>query len=362
VPTSKRGKNASVIENLLGHPERFEFFQAVRLMIQYLGEHGILPEKALADHIRFANDLSMNFPPGQISALRLVDDDAASRHDYAAATPNAGSVRFQLTPAFLGLFGASGVMPLHYTERLLSFQGAARDEARAFLDIFSGRVVTLSFDAWRRYHFENTVNDQSDALLGMLLNLAGFGIATSNAGQQGIAAAAIAQHTGTTLSRPVSSIVLGRIMSRFFAVPLRIEEFSGGWLPLTISEQCSLGGKRARLGDKPILGSRSWRPDLGARVVIGPLDRKQFDSFLPGAPAAKSLSHLLKCYGDLTVKYEIKLILEASAVTRICLRSSGRAARLAQDCFLMSASATADRAATPFHVSPLGRLRPLSSC
>ena len=123
-----------MIERLLAEPQRFEFFQAVRLLLLWLEERGIAPQQALDAHLRFANSLSLRFPASQVEALALVHDKL----------PGIARPQFRLTPSFMGLLGAHGTLPAHYTERIQAWTAAEHDDApRAFLDMFSTRMLAL---------------------------------------------------------------------------------------------------------------------------------------------------------------------------------------------------------------------------
>jgi hypothetical protein len=91
MPTSQRRTDAGVIGQLHATPQRFEFFQAAWLVEQWR-----------PDSVRFRNRLAMSFPPNQIENVSIDDN----------------SVR--ITPAFIGLLGSQGVLPLHYSERISS--------------------------------------------------------------------------------------------------------------------------------------------------------------------------------------------------------------------------------------------------
>ena len=87
----------------------------------------------VSDGIRFRNSLSLAFPASQIEALRRVDGDDAAEAGH-----------FELTPSFMGLFDCPAASPAHYTERVAAHESQTRDDApRAFLDLFSNRLVGL---------------------------------------------------------------------------------------------------------------------------------------------------------------------------------------------------------------------------
>ena len=109
MPAPQRRPVPGVIARLEAAPYRFQFMQAVRLLLIWLRREGVPPEQALRHILRFRNSLSLSFPASEIESLSfgLADD----------ASPESGTVAtIQMTPAFMGLLGANGTLPLHYTE------------------------------------------------------------------------------------------------------------------------------------------------------------------------------------------------------------------------------------------------------
>jgi type VI secretion system protein ImpH len=341
-----------LIAQLLADPRRFEFVQAVRLLLLALGERGIPPRQALGQHLRFANSLSLQFPASQLEAV----------------AEGAASV-FHLTPTFMGLLGVHGTMPLHVTERMQAWlaQDAAdsadsvggADEhaaARAFLDMFSTRMLALWYGAWRKYRVEHMVAAPQDAFMPLLLALAGFRPG-AGAGRDGVADVALAAHAGVLRRRPASAAVLGRVLSSHFGVSVLVQEGIGHWNRLAPDEQSALGGANAQLGRAALLGARSWRPDLRVRVRIGPLDRRQFERFLPHGAGARALRTLLGLFAAPTLAYDIVLVLRRRATGPVQL--GGAARRLGLDSYLLHGQAASDRADMHYEVRPLAPLASL---
>jgi type VI secretion system protein ImpH len=328
-----------LIASLLAEPQRFDFVQAVRLLLLALGERGIPERRALARHVRFANSLALSFPPSQLEA----------------AAPDGDGYR--LTPSFMGLLGAHGALPLHVTERLLALppDDPAAAASRAFLDMFSTRMVALWYRAWQTYRVEHLVAGPVDAYLPLLLALAGVP-AGDRFAQEGVADTALAAFAGLLRRRPMSGAVLARVLSGHFGVAVRVQEGIGHWDRLAPGEQSVLGAG-AELGRRALLGARSWRPDLRVRVRIGPLDRARYDHFLPGAPGARALRTLLGLFAVPTLAYDVVLVLRRADLEPVQLGDTGR--RLGLDSYLLSAPAAADRGDLCYELRPLDPLPPL---
>jgi len=369
-----------VIERLLAEPQRFEFFQAVRLLLLWLEERGVPPQQALDGHLRFANSLSLRFPPSQVEALALVHDKPAHP---AIARP-----QFRLTPSFMGLLGAHGTLPIHYTERIQAWIASEQDEApRAFLDMLSNRMLALFYGAWKKYRVEHMVAGPSDRFLPLLLALAGFpsgalagaspgslagtaagampgGTAGAAAGAPagaaalaGIGSEVLALYAGVLRQRPASAAVLGQVLSDLLRVPVALQEWIGHWDRLDSSERTALGGANAVLGQAALLGARCWRPDLRVRVRIGPVDSAQYERFLPQGSGAATLASLLGLFAAPTLSYEVVLVLRRTELRALRLGEHSR--RLGLDSYVVTAPATTDRDDMRYTLRPLAALPPL---
>jgi type VI secretion system protein ImpH len=347
-PTDRR-ETARVIDRLLAAPQAFEFVQAVSILLAWLEEQGVPREQALHGCLRFENSLLLGFPASEIEAIAYVPQaDAAARHC------------FTITPAFMGLLGAQGTLPRHLTERIADWQGARGDAApRAFLDLLSNRMLALFYRAWQKNrveHLPGRASGGADRLRLLLLALSGC---APGQAEDAPPASLGAHFAGLLGQRPCSGVVLERMVSDFFGVAVRLEEAVGHWDLLHPCEQSRLG-INAELGDNLLLGERSWRPDLRARLRIGPLDAAAFARFLPSGEASAALRAILRKFAGPTVGFEVQLVLRAQDVRPV--RLAGRAStppRLGRDSFLVGASAQADRADMRYLLLPMAPLAPI---
>lgn len=330
-----RLSDASVMQQLLSEPYRFRFDQAVRLLMRWLRTNGKPAERALSRILRFQNSLALTFPASEIEAVSTEPAEPdAMRLLHALSTDN--ELRIALTPAFFGLLGAQGALPLHRTERIAAAQRWDGDASgRAFIDLFSQRMTTLFFLAVGKYRLEQAFDTEGrDIRLPLLRALAGVRDSADGTGR--IAAETPAYYAGLLRTRPVSAATAASLMADYFGVPVTIEPFVGGWDPVPDQLRSRTGsrahGAGARLGHGAMLGSRLWRHDLRARVHIGPLAREQFERFLPGSTAAAQLHEMLALLGLPGLKFEVRLHLAPSASRRVVLtRRPEAVARLGWD-------------------------------
>lgn len=330
MPGTQRRRHASVIQQLLDAPQRFECCQALHLLQAWLAEHGIDEYTALAKIIRFDNSVSLRFPAGQVEALTtngIADADALLQ-----ALLSGHLHHIHITPTFMGLLGCQGSLPSHYSERIAAHQYSERENSpRAFLDLISSRAVALFYQAWQKYRIE--LADHSSEFLSRLLALAACPPLQDEA--------MVGLYAGLLQQRNISSIVMMRILADRFGVPCHIDEATGAMDVLVPREQTALGMANAVLGQRATIGERCRRPDLAVRVRLGPLTAEQHASFLPRAPASEALRQMLMLFRQPLLRYDIVLVLHASDVRGTTLAATGQAG-LGRNSFL-------GEAATPRH-------------
>ena len=365
-----RAPDASPIDRLLDEPQRFEFQQSVRLLSALLRR---LPA-AERPAIRFRNTLSLAFPASEILGIdieRRGDEPAAERGGVDAgeavasgATSSGRLERIELTPAFIGLLGVTGALPLPYSEQLAHRETASRDSAaRAFLDIFQHRAVSLFHQAWLKHRLPLQFEaDRRERYLPLALSLAGLGEPALRqrlrGPEGGVADDALAFYAGLLQRRVVSAHHLARVLGDYFGVPVRVTQFVGRWFGLDDDSQVVLGDSSPRrLGRDTLIGPRVWQRDLRARVEVGPMGRTQHRRFLPGGPAALALRELLTLVSGVSIEYEVHLTLRAADVSASTLpgapRDDADGPRLGWDSYLVSKAAADDRAEAVYDLHAL---------
>lgn len=343
---AKRRFGPAVGQQLLEQPQRFGFFQALRLLEQLYSRHGVGATDVHAHRIRFRNSLSLAFAAGEIESLDV----------EAAAVEGQPPVQVCITPAFIGLLGQAGTLPLAYTERLAEREAVHRDHTgRAFLDIFNQRAVSLFHAAWLKHRPAlQQAPAGADRFQDLLLALAGMGMAQRRdvLGQDDGAVfdQSIAHYAGLVRRRPLSAVAMQRVLADHFGLPLRVEQFVGAWYPVPVDQQTRLGQPGATLGRGALCGDRLHQRDLRLRLCFGPLRRRDFDTLLPGAPGARALARWVGLLGGIGFEYEVRLLLHADDVRPVSLCGSG--GRLGLDAFLISSPTGEPRGDTGYLLQP----------
>lgn len=353
MPAPQRRPQSALIRQLIERPQQFQFFQAVRLIDLWLRRSAAASGQTLDRVLRFKNSVSLAFPPSEIEALSVdADADIGSDHALQAALDQGRLRHIHITPAFMGFLGISGVLPYYYTDAIAAQIHYDKNEsARAFLDLFSHRAMTLFYRAWEKCHIEYRLDGNgNDGFLPLPLALAGIRprqpLATGTQDAL-IADEVVAHYAALIRHRPVCADMLVGVLNDYFGLPFRLEQFVGAWETLRPDERARAGVDHRQLGVNMILGPRYRRSDLCVRLWIGPLSRAQFDHFLPGAGGGKALQALLALFAVPTIRYEVRLILRAADVAPVKLDWQSR---LGRGSFVGTRPAAADQDQTRYDI------------
>ncbi|MBT9567276.1 MAG: type VI secretion system baseplate subunit TssG [Thiobacillus sp.] len=351
MPTPQRPSRISVIDSLISDPYRFEFFQAVRVLEKSFINKGIKTGLA-GERICFRNSLTLSFPPSEIELFTCHGARAP-----AAISPDdeqfdggqtGDDVRYEITPTFIGLTGPMGAMPRHYTEKLIEREILYRDRAaRAFLDVFSNRMVAMFYEAWKKYRLPvQYEQDKKNRFTPLLLALTGCNQdqvrSTLQDGNKDIFDESIAHYAGILRQRPMSAWNVRNVLADYFHTPIEIEQFVGRWFTIPDDQRTTLSGAYADLGVSTFCGERVWQRQTRLRILIGPMSRQKFLSFLPYGKAARSLARLLALSLGQSFEYEVRLLLRKDEIFPAQLGNTEQPARLGWDTFLQTHAANQD--------------------
>lgn len=376
MPSKMRQSGTSLIEQLEREPYRFEFFQALRLLIAYQRQHsGQSDSTILEQSIRFRNSVSLGFPPSEIEALELQWNRAVKVRDPLSTVsegectsvsqevrqPSVGqreeecrpkpSDRFQkviLTPAFMGLTGPSGVLPRHYTQQVSDRMLYHRDTTmRAFLDIFTSRAVSLFYQSWMKYRLHLQYEaDRRNRFVPLILSLGGLGSGSTRNrladGGKGIADESLAYYVAAIRGRPRSAQWFARIVEDYFKVPARTTEFVGQWMSVPPEERTRLGLQHAVLGKSALCGGQVWDRQSRIRLTLGPMRKTRLLEMLPGAPGYRNLARLFRLMQGLAYDCEVRLILDRRDISGARLQTHDDRVRLGWVSWLQAPAATSD--------------------
>src|SRR5262249_13839425 len=148
---ASNGRTGAGVSHLHSEAHRFNFFQAVRLLERdFLARAAGDPKWRRfpvgrdyppdREVVRFRVLQSLSFPPGEISEVI----------QPTKPTPETDWPPPEMTVTFLGMTGANGSLPYHYTRMILRRLREKDASLLEWLDLFNHRLVSLFFCAWEK--------------------------------------------------------------------------------------------------------------------------------------------------------------------------------------------------------------------
>jgi len=150
--TTSWRKNTSIINQLSEAPYNFNFLQAVRL----LERSAVFGNKSKNGKYTFNNQPVALFTPPATETIRFSSNHAlnfsSSEISKVSKSTNAkDKIKWDLSVNFMGLTGAQGVLPYHYSEMVLKRLKMKDKSLSDFLDMFNHRTISLFYQASNKY-------------------------------------------------------------------------------------------------------------------------------------------------------------------------------------------------------------------
>ena len=258
------------------------------------------------DPVRLAQRTSLRFAPSELAALE----------------PARGNRPPRLLVYFLGLLGPNGPLPLHLTEYVRHRRRNYGDTSfERFLDTFNHRMLALLYRGWAQAQpavsFDRPDQDRFGTYLGSLSGIALPALLKRDE-MPDLAKLHYAGHLSCQTRHPDG---LKAILQGLLRLPVRIEEFIGGWLVLPSACRWRLGETPANgmLGRSVTLGGRVWDHQSRFRVRIGPVSFKEYLDLLPGRLALSRVKAVVRNYVGEGLAWDLNPVLAAAEVPRLRL-------------------------------------------
>ncbi len=305
-----RGSDTPALARMLRNtPWSVRFFQMVRLLERMHPERrpvGIFVAPA-DEVVRFSAHTSLSFPASEIQSYTETEGG-----------PD------RLTINFMGLSTMNGPLPHPYTETLLQRIRAKDHATGEFFDIFNHRIVSLFYRGWKKYRFYIAYEQsrgETDLVTQSVYSLLGLGTAglrerMTFADEVTVFYAGILGQTHRTAQG------LQQILSDYFDVPVRVDQFTGMWNRLSLGDQTVLNGSGSiseRLGFATVIGDEVWDQQSALTVRVGPMPLVRYLEFLPGARAYDQLAAWLRLYSRSEFDFVVQLVLQRDDVPPVLL-------------------------------------------
>ena len=335
MPSKSWRKSISVINRLKANPKYFGFIQAVRLL-----ERAAIFEKKeqhletssnynrnmgnpvarfsppTREIVRFKSSQDLKFPTNEVGSIGQKENDSAT-------------TQWEMMLNFIGLTGAMGVMPFHYTELVLKRLKTRDRSLSNFVDLFNHRTASLFYQASNKYRlpieYERTklfkTNKSEDSPhTQALLSLLGLGTANMRNRSQ-LRDESLIFYSGLLTQQVKTATGLKQFIQNYFGVPVEIEGFVGQWQTLIEDVRTRLPSKQQKrgqnvcLGKSTMLGKQGWFAQGKSRIKIGPLNKKQYENFAPGSGALTVLNDIVHTYIGIEESYDFVIQVKRNEIT-----------------------------------------------
>ncbi|MGB2985253.1 MAG: type VI secretion system baseplate subunit TssG [Phycisphaerae bacterium] len=335
--------DTALLERLFARGWEFDFFEAVWLLERYgsvrvpVGDRGPVSDESF----RFRPDVSLGFPPTDVRRITHWTDAASDSSFY----------QFEVT--FMGLYGVSTPLPLHYAVDLLrsveQYEASASDTAgpdspgarrmegrdatstpvRDFLDILHHRLISLFYRGWLKYRYDRAFGLLSrDVITDYLLWLIGCPRSYDEAAL-GVSPVRLLRYAGILTQHPRSATTLeGMLRDYWGEAPIEVQQCVGRWVPVSPADRNCIGVANSGLGLDLTVGEQVYDLNGAFNVTIGPTDWATYLSFLPGEPCHAQTRALVALYCADPLSVTIELRLQAEEVPQLRLSSDDGAGRL----------------------------------
>lgn len=324
--TTGRRKNSSVIDKLTEQPYDFSFLQAVRLM-----ERSAVLENS--ENYSFNKNPVALFTPPNTETIRFRTNNALSFSSSEISkivekNNNKNKKKWELSVNFMGLTGAQGVLPYHYTEMIMKRHKMKDESLSHFLDLFNHRTISLFYQASNKYKLPieyerkklnppttKTRDDHSQ----ILLSLIGLGTKGLN-DRLYISDESLFYYSGLLSQQVKTTSGLKQILRSYFNIPVEIKEFVGQWQELIEDVRTRLPGKENPngqnncLGRSVMLGRKGWFAQGKINIILGPLTKEQLKIFSPGTKALKALNEIVQLYAGMEYSYDFIIKVKRSDI------------------------------------------------
>ncbi|MCP4248520.1 MAG: type VI secretion system baseplate subunit TssG [bacterium] len=340
-------QGGELLERLVDSGWEFDFFRAVWLLERHcqskaaVGERGPVADEA----VRFRPYVSVGFPPTDVRRIMVQQGELADQ------------VRYCLEVTFMGLYGVSTPLPLHYAIDVLrsvepsgpKTDAEKKEEAdrampplpgerlgqpagspvRDFLDIFHHRLVSMFYRSWTKYRYHETFGRPNrDDVTDHMLNLVGCPWRDGEP-VLGVDPIRLIRYGGLLTQHPKSGVALEGLLDDYWAGPdIHVEQCLGRWVAVPTADLNRIGSANTSLGIDLTVGEQVYDLSGLFQVSVGPVDWPTYQSFLPGGERFSQTRALVQLYCSDPLAFTIEVKLLPGEIPEMRLSSDEKTTRL----------------------------------
>lgn len=341
-PSNLAPRDGTLLHRLVNRGCEFDFVQAIWLLERYAGTGVPVGHRGPAGRelFRFRPDTSMGFPSTDVRRIEACRESGLD------------STFYRIDVTFMGLYGVSSPLPLHYAAdivRSVDRAGAAAETVgespgagdalpdeesrptpvRDFLDLFHHRLLSLFFRACSKYRYDRVFGlEGRDEMTDYLHWFIGCPRSYTSS-SLGLEPLRLLRYGGALTQHPKSAAMLEGLVADFWGtIPVQINQCVGRWVAIRIDDQCHAGVTNTTLGVDLTIGEEVYDLSGTFNVALGPMDWDTYLTFLPGETCHAQTRALVTLYCTDPLAFTLELKLNADQAPELRLSSTDDASRL----------------------------------
>lgn len=308
--------NKSLCDKLIFNPEQFSFVKAIDVAV------AITKKVEIKAKVNYSSKFS------DISVVEGIKDGIA-----------------EIYTNIQGIAGIEGILPDCYVEEYITYNRASKKAVSDFFDIFNDRILSLRYKFMKRHDLSAlSVPIEKSVIGNIIFSLSGFGFEKKH---EKFSNSLIPEQFKISCQNLFwqntrSSEGLRVMLSSFFDIPVKIKQFSGGFVEIDKLSQTSIGNKKNKfneLGKNSILGNKIWNESKGIDIIVGPLNFDTYTKFLPKPSSLdqktsqlQKMKEIIKTYVPFGLDVKIHFYLDKCFVKETFLNAGKR---LNKDSFIV---------------------------
>lgn len=267
---------ASLEKDILEQPQKYEFFQAYRLLENVNKTYPVSPRRP-ARKIEVRPTLSLGYTDQDIHEVKALDKQRG----------------YEIISQLPGLYGVASPLPDFYNEELLDNEWDELEAPREFLDIIHKQLFPKLYQAWRLYKLNlNTLERSQSSYWNLLYSLMG----EANTDNENIKVLKL-RYFSLFSNKERSKDGLLTIISDFLEIDsVHIKEFEPCYISIKPELRCQLGHLNHQLGDTAHLGSKIHTQTHKLTIDLLNLSQSQYDNIHTNNEKIELLKQLIKHY------------------------------------------------------------------
>ena len=291
--------------------KKIDFFQ-----FTYLINHLVF-KKNIKAKIKYYASFSLEHPEGEIEAIKFTQNKD-------------GELEIRVITSFFNIVGTTGVLPSHYTEYIISSKKQKDYVLLDLTNIFYNRIIQSfvniiaknSFILENKISQANSINGNASHLdrLSYLIGMPSkFNFINKDVPRF------LLSYAGLLINRSRPVHVLKSILSHYYKLKIKINQFVEEKIKLECNELSKIGIYNSDLGKSLYLGNNAYFNLNKIEVIFEDLDYKTYKKFIEDKIFTQRLHEILKFYLDKNIKYMlIFLVRDSEKITFINSKSTRR--------------------------------------